>query len=196
VAEQGLLVFADYTCPYCFLAEVVLTDFRREGMPVESASFELRPAGTPLPSPAESWMRMAWEQRVAPLAAELATEMRYPTLSTRTRKAHEAAAYARSEGAFDAMHGALYRAYWQEGRDIGRIDVLTELAGEVGLDRGGMRVALDIDQWAARVDQDRALAARLRLTAVPAYVRLTDGAVHAGLQRYHELEEWVNRNDL
>jgi predicted DsbA family dithiol-disulfide isomerase len=196
VAERGLLVFADYVCPYCFLGEAVAGRIRMAGVPVESAAFELRPAGTPLLSPAEGWMRAAWEGSVAPLAAELGVEMRYPTIMTRTRKAHEAAAYARSEGAHDVMHDALYRAYWQEGRDIGRIDVLTDLAGEVGLDRGGMRVALDIDQWADRVDEDRALAARLQLTAVPAYIRRADGAIRAGVQRYHELEGWVKQNDV
>jgi predicted DsbA family dithiol-disulfide isomerase len=196
VAERELLVFADYTCPFCILAEAGLGRLRADGVRVEAGAFELRPAGTPLPSPDEGWMREGWDRVVAPLAAELGVEMRYPTFMTRSRKAHEAAAFARAEGALEPMQQALYAAYWRDGRDIGRIDVLTDIAGEIGLDRGAMRVALDIDSWSERVAEDRAQAARLRLTGVPAYVDTARGAVLVGLQRYHELRTWVTQDDV
>src|SRR5690606_30030685 len=121
-----LVVYADYVCPYCYLAEAGVARLRRDGLvSVEGAAFELRPAGTPLPAADAEWMRNAWTRQVEPLARELGVEMSYPAVVTRTRKAHEAAAYARAEGRWEAMHAALYRAYWVEGRDIGRIDVLS-----------------------------------------------------------------------
>jgi predicted DsbA family dithiol-disulfide isomerase len=204
LSERGLLVFADYVCPYCYLAEAGARRLRQDGVAVEPAAFELRPAGSPLPSPEEAWMRQAWEQTVQPLAAELGVSMRYPVLASRTRKAHEAMAFARAEGAGQHMHDALYAAYWQDGRDIGRIDVLSDIAAEVGLDRSAMRVVLDIDQWADRVGQDLDLARRLRLQGVPAYLLTQSGEseqpvaveFRTGLQRYDELKTWVNGDDV
>jgi predicted DsbA family dithiol-disulfide isomerase len=197
LAERGLVVFADYVCPFCRLAEAGLGRLRAEGVPVDAAAFELRPPGTPLPAPDASWLQASWQNDVEPLAAELGITMRYPTLMTRTGKAHEAAAYARNEGALDVMHEALYRAWWEEGRDIGRIDVLTEIAAEVGLDAAGLRVALDIDAWTERVERDRLLAERLKLAGVPAYLS-TGGNVglRTGLQLYDDLKTWVTRDDV
>jgi predicted DsbA family dithiol-disulfide isomerase len=198
--ERELLVFADYVCPYCYLAEAELHRLQADGARLERAAFELRPAGTPLPRARGSWLQDAWERTIEPLARDLGVTIRFPELATRTRKAHEAAAYARAEGALDAMHAAIYRAYWENGLDIGRIDVLVEVGAKVGLDRGGLRVALDIDQWSARVEVDVAAAAQLELDGVPAYILKREPAstgsrpreeVRVGLQRYDELRSWV-----
>jgi predicted DsbA family dithiol-disulfide isomerase len=166
---------------------------------VERGAFELRPTGTPLPDPDDARLREGWERVIEPLGRELGVTIRYPELAARTRKAHEAAVYARSEGALEAMHEAIYRAYWEDGRDIGRIDVLVEIGATVGLDRGGLRVALDIDQWTARVLEDQARAAQLGIHGVPAYVLQRSAGVDAagadevrlGLQQYDELKAWV-----
>jgi predicted DsbA family dithiol-disulfide isomerase len=199
VAEKRLVVFADYTCPWCYLAESVLDRLRGDGVAVEAAAFELRPAGTPLPGLDEEWMLRSWREAVEPLAGELGAEIRYPALATRTRKAHEAAAFARSRGVLAEMHRAIYRAFWVEGRDIGRIDVLCDLGAAAGLDPSELRVALDIDQWTDRVAQDLALAGRLPMNGVPAYLLMeldADGNaaradLRTGLQRYDELKGWV-----
>jgi predicted DsbA family dithiol-disulfide isomerase len=200
VRQQRLVVFADYACPFCYLADTSLARLRRErGVDVDAAAFELRPVGTPLPAPDEPWLREEWQRVVQPLADRLGVPMRLPSFATRTRKAHEAVAYAREAGAFPAMHEAVYRAWWRHGRDIGRIDVLMEIGASVGLDPMALRVALDIDQWADRVEQDAAMAQRLGLTGVPAYLRYADaddGApadveLRVGLQDHDDLTTWM-----
>lgn len=202
VQEKRLILFTDYVCPFCFLAETAATRLREHGrVRVESAAFELRPPGVPLPDADAAWLREAWTRSVEPLAAELGVTLERPSLMTRTRKAHEAAAYARGEGRHAAMHAAIYAAYWQQGRDIGRIDVLVEVGRAVGLDPSGLRVALDIDQCTARVEEDERRAERLGLSAVPAWV-LTEGRagtgvaadIRVGLQGYEELRAWVERD--
>jgi predicted DsbA family dithiol-disulfide isomerase len=193
-----LVVFADYVCPFCYLAETQVARLRAEGVEVQGAAFELRPAGTPLPSLRERYMHDSWRLVIEPLLEELQVTMRFPTVSTRTRKAHEAAAWARGRDAFDRMHEAIYRAYWEDAADIGRIDVLTEIGAGVGLDRSELRVSLDIDQFTERVEQDRAWAARLQLGGVPAYLLQADGSdagveLRTGMLRYDELKAWMTR---
>src|SRR5690606_29707645 len=156
--------------------------------------------------------RGAWARTAAPLMEAVGLAVERPKLMARTRTAHEAAAYARGQDGYAAMHAALYAAYWEEGRDIGRIDVLADIGREAGLDPSGLRVALDIDQFTARVEQDEAWAAQLGLSGVPAYVLIENGAdgdgdevaaedrgdgtgvaadTRVGLQRYEKLESWV-----
>jgi predicted DsbA family dithiol-disulfide isomerase len=197
VARPVLTVYADYTCPYCYLAEHAAAPLRREGVVVGSAAFELRPPGTRLPSAREPWLLSSWERYVVPLAAEQGVVMRLPPLVARTRKAHEAVAYARAEGAHEALHDAIYRAWWEDGLDIGRIDVLVEIGTGVGLGAGPLRVALDIDQWTEAVELEQEGARRLGIDAVPAYLLQREGgnavadAVRIGLQSYEQLREWV-----
>jgi predicted DsbA family dithiol-disulfide isomerase len=195
--DSRLIVFADYTCPYCFLAESELVRLRADGIVVEPAAFELRPPGAPLPADDDARVRAA-HTRAAAAGAALGRRLPQPRPPVRTRKAHEAVAYARGAGAEIRLHEALYRAYWDAGRDIGRIDVLSEIGAEQGLDTGSVRVSLDIDQWTAFVEGQEAWAAQLGIRAVPAYVLAAGDdvlGVRVGLQRYTELRDWIMVND-
>lgn len=190
-----LIVYADYVCPYCYLAETQLERLRHSvRVAVEPAAFELRPPGTALPGPDAEWMRRGWRESVEPLARSLGVEMHYPRISTRTRKAHEAVAHARQHDAALAMHSAIYHAWWRDGRDIGRIDVLMEIAEETGLDGPALKVELDIDKWTDRVVQEEETASQYGIAGVPAYVSVAGSAVtgvRTGLQHYDELKDWV-----
>jgi predicted DsbA family dithiol-disulfide isomerase len=176
VTGSQLVVFADYACPFCYLAEVALAQLAADGCPIERRALELRPSPAPLPDLRAQRYRAGWEAAVQPLADRLGLEMRFPPRPVRTRKAHEAAAFARSRDRLEALHVAIYRGYFVEGRDIGRIDVLVAIGAEVGLDPVELKVELDVDRWTAQVEQDEAEAARLGITAVPAFCRVRPGA--------------------
>lgn len=170
-ADADLIVYADYVCPYCYLAEAALAPVRAQGVRVDARAFELRPAPQPLPSMSEPCYTAAWERHVVPLADELGVRgMLRPRFATRTRKAHEAALFAHAHGAGDEMRVALYRAYFEEQQDIGRIDVLLELGGGIGLDRAALKIELDIDQYTDAVVAMSAAALERGISAVPAYV--------------------------
>ena len=170
-----LIVYADYACPFCYLADAALAPLRAEGVRVESRAFELRPAPVPLPSMDEPYYRTSWMRGVVPLARQLGVHgLRQPRFATRTRKAHEAAAFARERGAGEAMHRALYEAYFVEQRDIGRIDVLVAVGTAIGLDGMALRIALDVDKYAEQVMAQEAEAQRLGITAVPAHLARGD----------------------
>ena len=199
--ELRLILFADYVCPFCRLAAVHAARLEAEtGVPVEGGAFELRPAGTPLSEAGSPWTTESWAH-VERLATELGVPMAAPARLTRTRKAHEAAAWAGTEDRFADMREAIFAAYWERGLDIGRIDVLAEIGRGIGLDPTRLRVALDIDQFTERVEQDEVWATQQGLDGVPAFVRMSSGAdrgpaadVQMGLQGYEELRAWVERD--
>lgn len=165
----ALEVWADYVCPYCYLAEAILAGVRAAGVAVEPRAFELRPAPVPPLDPAEPWVRRAWDTTVLPLAERLDVAMNFPEIVPRTRKAHEAAAFARERGSGDAMHAALYRGYWVERRDIGRIDVLVDIGAAIGLDRTELKVVLDIDTYTEQVIAEAHAALEAGVSGVPAF---------------------------
>lgn len=97
-------------------------------------------------------------------------QMRMPGVIPRARLAHETAAWARMRGAFDVMHESIFRAYFERGADIGREDVLVEIAEEAMFDGGRLKIALQRHDHLPEVLEDERRAAQLGLTGVPAYV--------------------------
>lgn len=178
--------FGDFASPESYLTELSL------GRLAE------RHALTPTFRAAAEGARDALGERIsalAPLAGELGVTLRLPPLLPPTAKAHEAALLARERGRERPLREAIHRALWEEGRDVGRIDVLQELAAGVGLDPFDVRVALDIDRYRDEVQRDREVARRLGITSAPVIYLGTGPAatILVGAQAPVALDEAVRR---
>jgi predicted DsbA family dithiol-disulfide isomerase len=87
-----------------------------------------------------------------------------------TVDSHRLISHARREGRQHTMVDALFRAYFIEGRDIGEIEVLTEIAAESGLDGDAARSFLESDDDRAMVVGEDELARSLGVSGVPCYI--------------------------
>lgn len=160
-------VFSDFTCPFSYVTEAALRRLEREGLAAPRyLAFELYPAPGPPPPPPDP----AQVEAARPLAQAEGVPLAAPPLGARTGKAHEAAIFAGQRGAGAAFRDAVFAAYWGQGRDVERIDVLVELGAALGLDATEMKVVLDVDTHAAAVRQAGALARRLGVEGTPALV--------------------------
>jgi predicted DsbA family dithiol-disulfide isomerase len=170
-ARVRLDVWSDYVCPFCYL-ELPAIDRLREEMGqdllVEWHAFELRPDPLPTLEPAGEYLRTTWARSVYPMAAERGMRLVLPPVQPRSRKAFETAEFAREHGRFDAVHHALFRAFFEEGRDIGEVPVLLDVGAAAGLDPLKLADALAGNRYTARVIEDEKLAQRLGISGVPA----------------------------
>ncbi|HYH94398.1 DsbA family oxidoreductase [Hyalangium sp.] len=198
MAEQPVRVdvWSDYVCPFCFLVEPTLEQLRKdygESVQVHWRAFELRPEPVPTLDPAGEKLRSTWQRVVYPMAEEREMTIRLPPVQPRSRKAFEAAQFAREAGKFDAFHPVLFRAFFLEGRDIGELAVLRELAASVGLDGEALGRALAEGRYTERVVRDREQALAAGVTGVPAMLVLaseaTQGVMVSGTQPYEVLQE-------
>jgi predicted DsbA family dithiol-disulfide isomerase len=106
--------------------------------------FELRPEPHPTLRPEGDYLRRAWQQSVYPLARQMGVPIRLPPVSPQphTHLAFEGYQYAKEHGKGNDYNHRVLQAFFVEGQDIGQIDVLTTLAGEVGLDQEEFEEAL------------------------------------------------------
>ena len=187
-------VFADYICPFCRLAEPALEQLRRDNrdIVVTRRSFELRPGTVPPFDPNAEYLQKVWESSVYPLSARVGVTMRLPRVVPRTRRTHEAAHWARSQGRFDDFHAALLAAYFERGDDIGDIDVLVSLAASLGLAAAGLRDALSSHAFEQHVIDDEELAKQMDVGSVPAFIANGRYGV-IGVQPLEVLQELVDR---
>lgn len=200
--EVTIEVWSDYVCPFCYLEEPVLEHLRHqegESLRVQWHAFELRPAPVPTLEPNGEYLRDSWARAVYPMAERRGMTLRLPSLQPRSRKALEAAEYARDHGRYDAMHHALFRAFFEEGQDIGSLDVLVEVGAAVGVDGDGLREALESDVYLERVLSDERRAQELGISGVPALlVRRSDRPLEqaarlSGAQPFEEVKRAVER---
>jgi predicted DsbA family dithiol-disulfide isomerase len=70
----------------------------------------------------------------------------------------------------DHLAEALFRAYFTEGRDVGRHDVLARIAAEVGLPRAEALVFLESDARKKEVEGAALKGLKLGLQGVPFFV--------------------------
>ena len=116
-----------------------------EGWSVRWLGREVRPpAAAPLDPLSDTWLRYVESIREA--AGGDLSDYRPPATLPHTRKAHELALHAEARGSRAGVDSAIFRAALVEGRDVGRVDVLVELAVDAGLDRSETRAVLDVDR--------------------------------------------------
>jgi predicted DsbA family dithiol-disulfide isomerase len=186
-------VYSDYVWPYCLLAEFPLDEATRgKDVVVEWMPFELRPEPEPTLRPEGEYLQRAWARSVYPLARRFGVPIALPPVSPQphTDLAFEGYQFAKEHGGGDAYNRRVIRAFFQQGQDIGRADVLTRLAGEVGLDERQFREALDSRRYREAHRQALGHAARAGITAVPTFV-IGDQTL-VGLQSREALEQAID----
>ncbi|QGY39670.1 hypothetical protein GM415_05910 [Pseudodesulfovibrio cashew] len=108
---------------------------------------------------------MTCRQRGEPYGLEFAD---MHTLSN-THLALEAAEFARDEGRYHDFHRAVFRAYFTEGRNIGDMTVLLDVARQCSLDADRLHRALAEARFAKRVTEGSEEAKARGVTAIPAF---------------------------
>jgi predicted DsbA family dithiol-disulfide isomerase len=153
-------------------------------------AFELRPDPVPTLDPNGEYLHRVWGSSVYPLAENLGIDIKLPPVQPRSRRAHEAAHWARRHGKFREYNDALFRAFFQRGEDIGNTDVLVRLVSDMGVDGDDLRAALDNDLSLENVLADEREAKKLGLSGVPAFVANRKIAL-SGVQSVESLQKLV-----
>ncbi len=96
--------------------------------------------------------------------------MRPPPVTPNTLYALEATEFAQQRGKFMEFHHAAYRAYWEEGKDLGQLDVLAEVAQSVSLDADEMLQCLETHEYSNTVTSQYQEALQHGIRGIPTFV--------------------------
>jgi predicted DsbA family dithiol-disulfide isomerase len=167
-------VYSDYVCPFCYLAEFPLDRaIQGKDVEVEWMPFELRPEPNPTLRPEGEYLQRAWSQSVYPLARRMGIPIVLPEVSPQphTHLAFEGYQYAKEHRKGGDYNRRVLEAFFREGRDIGDVGVLADLAGEVGLDKSEFQEALRSRRYREAHRQAlRQAYERAGVTGVPLFV--------------------------
>lgn len=168
-------IYSDYVCPFCYLGEQILEDVKGENpeldIQTEWMPFELRPQPTPTLRPEDEYLPRIWNSSVYPMAKELGVDIKLPTVSPQpyTHLAFEGFQFAKEKGKGEVYTNRMFEAFFKEDKDIGSVEMLTELAEEIGLDPDAYRQALESRKYKEQHQKVLQHVYQLGIQAVPTF---------------------------
>lgn len=164
-------IFFDFIDPLSYLLAKEIDEIDTRAADAWSwQPFELRPPPTPLTTVDDPSLAARWDAARS-IGEPHAISFAPPRLVPWTRKAHELVLHAAEHAIDAAVRDRIFEAYLLEGRDIGRVDVLVELALELGLDRTETKAVLDVDRHEPDVASIRESASALDVVDTPTILR-------------------------
>jgi predicted DsbA family dithiol-disulfide isomerase len=174
---------ADLACPWCYLGLVRL-DRAREMRPDQPVHVRWRPFFLNPGMPPEGMDRATYLRRkFGGDATEIYRRIegsgrgdgvafafeRMPR-TPNTLLAHRLILYAEEQGKADPLIRGMFRALFEQGRDVGRPEVLTEIASEAGLDALEVSQFLEGDRFGREVHTAHEQAERIGVRGVPVFI--------------------------
>lgn len=183
-------IWSDIACPWCYIGanrfrkavEQFRTDNPEVEFEIEGHSYELAP-DTPLNfegseidflvkhkgMPREQVEDMLG-QMTAMAAAEGITFDFDKVAHSNTAAAHRVLHLAKEQGIYDEVLARLFKAYFEEGINVGDPEQIAKVVDEVGLDPDEVRDAFEDEGFGEAVESDITRARMLGVTGVPFYL--------------------------
>jgi predicted DsbA family dithiol-disulfide isomerase len=180
----SIAIYSDIICPWCYLGKRRLEDgLRQAGIDETDIAwlpYELNPT-----MPSEGMDRAAYieakfgtgkraeiEARLSAAAREdgIAFNWHQVKRTPNTRKAHILTALAAGQGKGHLATGALMKAYFEQGRDIGENEVLIDIGIGLGLGAAEMQAAFLDASLNGEIERLESQAAGIGVEGVPFFI--------------------------
>ncbi|MFC1943873.1 DsbA family protein [Chloroflexota bacterium] len=145
---------------------------REYGTDLEWKAYELRPGLPPegiprIPKPGEI---NGFPPYLSERADELGLKLKRSPIVPCSRPALEIAEYAREQEKFDQFHLAVFKAYWEEAKNIGLRSTIYEIAQKCALNVTEVEHCLDDGRYTQSVITQSEEAKRHGINGIPAYI--------------------------
>jgi predicted DsbA family dithiol-disulfide isomerase len=187
-----LEVFTDFVCPWCYLATPRVEKLKRNfKIEVQWVYFPLHPdtpaQGLPLK---DLFAGRGIDIEAAHARLKTLMDAEGLVFNARTHTYNSRLAQELAKGFdSDALREALYKGYFEYGKNLGDVEVLVEIARSCGIDPAAAREALKERTFKEAVDADWAKAREYGITGVPSFVAGNQKVV--GAHPYDVLERLV-----
>lgn len=180
-------IISDVVCPWCYLGKARL-EAALKGLPNVDADIHWRPYQLDPTIPRTGVDRKAYmaakfgpgpglaeaHSRLTAFGKELGIVFAFDTIlvSPNTMNAHRLIRWAAQAGPGiqNKTVDLLFQAYFEGGKDIGDVAVLTEVAGSAGMDPDIIATLLSTDAEEAGVIGEIAQAKQLGISGVPCFI--------------------------
>jgi predicted DsbA family dithiol-disulfide isomerase len=171
-------VFTDYICPFCYVGDARLDKLNDHyELDVDWSFFEIHPDNPPEGKPVSElgYPKAQWESMMANLEAMAKAEdlpLAPRSFTTNSHRALLLAEAAKDLGkeTFQALHKALFDAYFAAQKNIGDPGVLKAIAAEVGIPEEVVERAFNAEDLERRLRDQQVRASMLGVQGVPGFL--------------------------
>ncbi|GAA0076895.1 DsbA family protein [Clostridium sp. CTA-5] len=192
----NIKVYFDFVCPFCFLAEETLSQvIKGKDINIQWMPFELRPEPSARIDPWNDPLKLnSWNNLIKPIAEKLGINMKLPKLSPHpyTNLAFQGYHYANELGKGDEYIRRVFKGFFEDELDIGKVQVLSNLAEQVGLNKEEFIEVLNTKKYKNK--QEEALKQAYEeadITAVPTII--IGNEIIQGNTSKENLEKIINK---
>lgn len=184
---MNIEIWSDVACPFCYIGKAHLEKALEELPGSENVdiiwrSFELNP-NAPVEPKADIYDTLAtkygqdreWaiqmNNNMTRMADNAGLNFNMNEVKpTNTFNAHRMIHFAESKGLQNEMKERLLKAYFTEGKNVGDVSTLAELAGEIGLDTNEAMKVINEKQFTDEVLKDVERAHKIGVQGVPFFL--------------------------
>ena len=178
-------LFSDIICPWCFIGkrrlECAMAERPETLVEIHWRAFQLNPDMPKAGMSRQEYLAMKFGDSgrarhvysmIGNAGARVGLQFKFDSIerTPNTVAAHRLIAWATATQEADELVEALFIAYFLEGRDIGRVEVLAEIAEDAGLDGAAARRFLDTDGGLQAVAAETRFAYQNGITGVPCFI--------------------------
>jgi predicted DsbA family dithiol-disulfide isomerase len=192
-----VVVYSDYICPFCYIGFHRIEKLKEKyNLEVEWKPFELHPEIpkegiiTEKLSFPKGYLEMVMAN-VQRLADEDGITFKLSKKLPNSQMALYISEFAKKNGKFDEFHKLVFDSYWKEGRNIGDMDLLLDLAESVGLDKNEIMDYIESDDPSNKLKEASFELGRCGINGVPTF--FIGDEVVIGAQPYKVFEDVIER---
>ncbi len=130
-------------------------------------------------------------KNIKKMSQENNIEIKFPEIVTNSRLDLEASEFTKAKHSFSNFHNCVYEAYFQNGENIGMINVILDIGEKAGLDIIELEECLKRRTMLKKIEENRREAERDQVLGVPAFI-FGRFPVH-GLQSLDVFRKIINR---
>ena len=169
MANVIIPIYYDYASSLCYVAKKVMEQLHGK------LEIELLWKGVQISRRHQGWKNgeMIGDEakgKIFRIAKETGVALRVPDHWLDSAAALEGAEFAREQGKFAEYHDAVLSTVFEEGRDIGDLPTLLNLAEKVGLSGSELEQALQAGTFTARVRETESEAATFNVVGYPTFM--------------------------
>ena len=123
------------------------------------------------------------------LAEEDGLELKFSDKWPNSRLALYISEFARKKGKFDEFHLLVLEAFWKEGKNIGDLSILLDLAVSIGLNKEEILAYIETDEPANKLKEALESLGGFGISGVPTF--LIGDEIVVGAQPYEVFEKVI-----
>lgn len=195
--KNKILIFSDYAWPFCYIGKGIVDELKKEfEIEDEWIPYELHPE-----VPIEGG-------KVSDLFPGMSVENMFNNLSnmgkkfditfsgtdliSNTHSALLATEYAKEKGKFHEFHDKLFFVYFNEGKNIGNVELLKSIAENIGLNKEEMIKRIKDGTYENNLAKAKNLALQYEVNSTPTFI-INDKYAIVGAQSLESFKKVLSK---